>query len=75
MGGRHKPFPLDDEAHPSRPSSACDWNCGDGHRQRHSTAPLGHGTITSPGGTLALGPAEDSGSSLRRRVALSAKQH
>ncbi|TNN84507.1 hypothetical protein EYF80_005207 [Liparis tanakae] len=56
VGGRHKPFPLDDEAHPSRPSSVCDWKCRDGHRQRHSTAPLGHRTITSPG-TLKLRPA------------------
>lgn len=27
VGGRHKPFPLDDEAHPSRTSSVCDWRC------------------------------------------------
>lgn len=35
------------------------------HRQRHSTAPVGHRTITSPG-TLILGPASDSGSLTKR---------
>lgn len=29
VGGRHKPLPLDDEAHPSHTSSVCDWRCGD----------------------------------------------
>lgn len=60
VGGRHKPFPPDDEAHPSRASHVSDWGCRDRHRQRHSTAPLGHRTVPSPG-TLVSGPAPDTG--------------
>ncbi|TWW80740.1 hypothetical protein D4764_01G0005550 [Takifugu flavidus] len=62
VGGRHKPLPPDDEAHPSRLSlPVCDQRCGGRRRQRHSTAPLGHRTVTSRG-TPAFGPAPVSGS-------------
>lgn len=53
----------------ARPRSVCDWRCGDRHRQRHSTAPLGHRTVPLP-----WGPASDSGSLSQRWRTLSAKQ-
>lgn len=59
VGGRHKPFPPDDEAHPSkaraRVSPSTGGFCRDRSktvRRRHSTAPLGHATVPVPHGSL-----------------------
>lgn len=55
VGGRHKPFPPDDEAHPSKARARVpspDWRLlprqSQTVRRRHSTAPLGHATVPVP---------------------------
>lgn len=52
VGGRHKPFPPDDQAHPSK-AVATGGFCRDSQtvRRRHSTAPLGHATVPVPPGS------------------------
>lgn len=54
VGGRHKPFPLNDETHPSRMSSVLNWRCTKTDKD-NGTQLLHWATLSFPRGTLMLG--------------------